>query len=848
MLSKTLPCGMRVLVEEVRRSPVVAIQAWVHVGSGDETPSQAGLSHMLEHMLFKGGGGLGIGDIAREVEGCGGEINAFTSFDHTVLHLVVPSRHFDRGLSVAHDAVTTPHLDPVEFEREKAVVLEEIRRGEDDPSTRLSRAVFAEAYREHPYGRPVIGTVDSVLGLQLEEMRAFHERWYARSNITMVVVGDVAAERAHEAVAARFADHPKVEAPRRDRAVEPAQEGVRTRVLCEKVAEARAEIAFPLPAVDHPDIPTSDVLAVILGQGESSRLNQALRIERRLVNHVQTYAYTPHDPGVFIVALGSTPERLLEGLSTAGEVLGRFAEEGPTADEVRRAVVNILSERTYERETVEGVARKFGYFDALFGDPEAEARYYAGIADMTPAAVRRFAAETLQAARATVAVLTPADHPLECEDVAPRFCSGLEERRGIGERRGSSPSTVCHTLDNGVRLLVRETPGSGLVSIRLGAQGGLRSETRHNNGVHSLLARVWTRGTRRHDARRFSEAMEEIAGRCAAFSGRNSFGLSSTFLASGLDRGIDLLAEALLEPAFPADETERLRDLTLEAIRTLPDNPVGFGFLKFHELMYKRHPFRMPTIGSEASVRRLTPGMLKAAYRRGLVGSNVVVAAVGDFDGDTLAGRLSEAFASIPEGPFPAPTIEAEEPLLRIRARRVPVEKEQAHLLIGVPGLSVTDPQRHALEMIAAILAGQSGRLFLDLRDRQGLAYSVTAWSQEAVDPGYFAIYIGTERSKLPQARRGILGHLQRLCDEPVPDDELERAARYLVGSYEIGLQRGGSVANRILFDELYGIGPDMMDEYPARILALTPEDLQRAAREFFTVGRHVDLTLVPKG
>jgi len=838
---------MRVLVEEVRRSPVVAIQAWVHVGSGDETPEQAGLSHMLEHMLFKGGGDLGIGDIAREIEGCGGEINAFTSFDHTVLHMVVPSRYFDRGLAVAHDAVTTPHLDPEEFEREKAVVLEEIRRGEDEPSAKLSKAVFAELFREHPYGRPVIGSVESVLGLQLAQMRAFHERWYARSNITMVVVGDVDADAAHDAVAARFAHHPRLDTPVRIRAVEPPQRSVRARVLSERVHEVRAEMAFPLPAVDHPDIPTADVLAVILGQGESSRLNQALRIERRLVNHVQTYAYTPRDPGVFIVALGCTPERLDDGLGAAGEVIGRFVQEGPTADEVRRAVVNILSERTYERETVEGVARKFGYFDALFGDPEAEARYYAGIAEMTPAALQRFAGETLRPRRATLAVLSPPDHPREPADVADRFCAGLREPRGIAERP-TGPSTTRHTLPNGVQLVLRETPGSGLVSIRLGAQGGLRSETRRNNGVHNLLARVWTRGTQRRDARRFSEAMEEIAGRCAAFSGRNSFGLSSTFLANGMERGVDLLAEALLEPQFPADETERLRDLTLEAIRTLPDNPVSFGFLRFHELMYRKHPFRMPTMGTEVSVKRLTPGRLRAAYRRGLVGSNVVVAAVGDFDADTLAGRLSDAFAEIPEGPRPVPDIAPEAPMDRTRARRIPVDKEQAHLMIGVPGASVTDPRRHALEMLAAILAGQSGRLFIDLRDRQGLAYSVTAWSQEAVDPGYFAIYIGTELSKVPQAREGILGHLQRLCDEPVPADELERAARYLVGSYEIGLQRGGSVANRILFDELYGIGPDMMEAYPERILALTPGDLQAAAREFFTVGRHVDLTLVPQG
>ena len=847
MRARTLRSGLRVLVEEIHRSAVVAIQAWVQVGSGDESPSEAGLSHLLEHMLFKGTADRGIGDIAREIEGCGGEINAFTSFDQTVLHLVVPSRYLDRGLTVAHDAVTAPALDPVEFEREKQVVLEEILRSDDDPSAKLSKAVFSEVYRLHPYGRPVIGSAESVQAMDIDAMRDYHGRWYIDSNITLVIVGDVNADSVFDAVEKLFDGPPSGDRPTRQRAVEPAQGSTRVRVLAESVHQARVEVAFGLPAVAHPDIPAADVLAAILGQGESSRLNQEIRIRRRLANHIQAYAYTPRDPGVLIVGLGCRPTSVLEALESTGEVITQLVEGGPTADEVRRAVVNVLSERVYEREAVEGVARKLGFFDALFGDPEAEANYYAGISEVTTESIRQLAERTFRAARATIGVSAPPDHAPPEDQVEATFRRGLARAATIGER-ADTPPTMRRELPNGVTLLVRENPGSGLVSLRLGMAGGLRFEQRRNNGVHNLLSRVWNRGTERRDARRFSEAMEEIAGRCSAFSGRNSFGLSSTFLAGGLERGVDLFAEVLFEPLFSAEETGRMQALTAEAIRNIPDNPVGLGFLKFHEAMYRKHPFRMPVIGTLASVGRLTPGMLRSAYRRGLVGSNVVVAAVGDFDGDALADRLGAAMAAIPSGPGPSPGLPAEPPLEGIRRRRVKVPKEQAHLMLGFRGLTVSDPDRHALEMLGAILGGQSGRLFLDLRDRQGLAYSVTAWSQEAVDPGFFVVYIGTDPGKLGKARRGILSHLRRLREEPVAEIEIERAARYLVGSHEIGLQRGGAVTNHMLFDELYGNGHDGFERYPERILGLGADELQRVAQERFTIGDHVELTLVPGG
>ena len=845
-LRKELPNGFSLFVEEVCRSPVVAFQAWVRVGSGDEARVEAGLSHALEHMLFKGTASGGVGDIAREIEGCGGELNAYTSFDHTVFHCVVPSRFFALGLGVVHDVIFGPALDDGEFEREKQVVLEEIRRGEDDPGSQLGKALFAEMYRVHPYGKPVIGSAESVQAFTGELLRDFHDRWYRPANVTLVIVGDVNTAATEQAVVERFGSIEGRPLPERRRPEEPPQDRMRVTVLSEVVKETRVEIGFPLPPVTDPDIPIADVLAVILGQGESSRLNQEIRLRRRLANQVQAYSYTPCDPGMFLVGLSSPPDTMREAVDATAEVLAGVVEGGVSAEETRRAVANILSDRIYERETVEGIARKLGYFDALFSDPDAEAGYYAGVAAVTPDRVRRFAARTFRPERATVAALVPAGMEDPSSQLSAAVGTRLTPPAVVGDRE-SRPQTERRVLDNGAVLLVREVPGSGIVSLRTGMFGGVRCETPRNNGVHNLMARVWPRGTSRRSALEIAEAMEEIAGRCSAYSGRNSFGVSSTFLSTGLDRGIELFREVLLEPSFDPDEVERMRALTLEAIKNIPDNPLSLGFLHFHRALYRRHPFRLPMIGTEASVARLTPGMLRSAYRRGLRGGNLVTVAVGDFDGGTMMRRLERCVGGLPGGSGDAPEVPQEAPLEGMRKRRVPVEKEQAHLLLGFLGARVTDPDRHALEMISAILGGQSGRLFMDLRDRQGLAYSVTAWSQEALDPGFFAVYIGTEKSKLAQARRGIHHHLRRICEEPVPAEEIGRAARYLAGSFEIGLQRGGAVATRILFDELYGIGHEALHSYPERILAVDADAIQEAAQRRLTLGKHVDLVLMPK-
>ena len=188
--------GLTVLLQENHAAPVVAFQAWVGVGSADETPDEAGIAHVFEHMLFKGTERRGVGQIAQEIEAAGGDINAWTSFDQTVYHLVLAARYFDTGLDILADAVQRSSFDPVELERELKVVLEEIKQGEDSPSRTVTQSLFSSAFTKHPYRRPVIGWERTVKKLKRDKLLQFFRKWYVASNITLVVVGDFDSDTA----------------------------------------------------------------------------------------------------------------------------------------------------------------------------------------------------------------------------------------------------------------------------------------------------------------------------------------------------------------------------------------------------------------------------------------------------------------------------------------------------------------------------------------------------------------------------------------------------------------------------------------------------------------------------
>src|SRR3989442_681748 len=369
-----LPNGLTLLVEETHAAPVVAIQVWVRVGSADERADEAGLAHLHEHMLFKGTARRGPGEIARTIEACGGEINAWTSFDQTVYHLVLASQFFAEGMDVLADAVTSAAFDPGELQREIEVVCEEIKRSMDSPTRKRSRELFASAFAGHPYGKPVIGTEESVRSFRREGILRFYRRWYKPENIVVIVVGDVREAEAVRLAQKLFAWPPGPFEAAPARPAEPHREVPLARLRKEPLKEGYLSIAWPSPPLVHEDVAALDALAIVLGHGEASRLHRAMKRDRLLCTEVQASCYTPVDPGLTIVGLTLQPANAREAVREALAQTYRLRSEEVTAEELSVACRLLEGDAVYQRETVQSQARKLGFYQSSAGGVEVEQR------------------------------------------------------------------------------------------------------------------------------------------------------------------------------------------------------------------------------------------------------------------------------------------------------------------------------------------------------------------------------------------------------------------------------------------------------------------------------------------
>ncbi|MBS1152612.1 MAG: Peptidase, (Pitrilysin) family [Myxococcaceae bacterium] len=314
--------GLCVVADPRDTAKVAAFQVWVNAGSADELPGEVGLAHLHEHLLFKGTARRGPGEIARSVEAHGGEINAWTSYDQTVYHVVMASRFAREGLDVLADAVRNSAFDPVELTREIEVVCEEIKRSLDTPSRRASKELFAACYADHPYGRPVIGFEADVRGHTREKMLGFYRRCYTPQNIVLSAVGDFTEAQLRAWAQELFGGdwgRPFTAPP--PRAKEPARAARRVKLLQESVKEAYLHLAFPCPPVDHEDVPALDVLAMVLGQGDGSRLSLEVKRRRSLCNDVSTWAYTPKDPGLFALSVTASTQSIAAAFDASVQVL-----------------------------------------------------------------------------------------------------------------------------------------------------------------------------------------------------------------------------------------------------------------------------------------------------------------------------------------------------------------------------------------------------------------------------------------------------------------------------------------------------------------------------------------------
>jgi zinc protease len=857
--------GLTLLIEPMHHAPVVALQAWVHVGGADENKAhEAGLAHLHEHMLFKGTDRRAVGEVARCVEAAGGEINAWTSFDETVYHLVMGKDEAALGLDLLADVLQHSTFDAGELKKEIEVVLEEIRRAQDNPGRRHSMALFASAFAVHPYRHQVLGTAQSVAETTQKDMVAFFKGHYRPDNTTLIVCGDILVDDVVREAERLFgawqpAQSGSAAARKAPRTPEPPLTGLRAQVLAEDVQEARLTLAWHSLPAQHADTPALDLFSVMLGHGDTSRLHRVM-VRPRAVQDAYASNYTPKDTGLML--LGAT----LEDSRPEGEAVchvvrqlvaeaTRMASGDFSQDELATARTLVLAEEAFSRQTMEGQARKRGFFVSTADDYLYERVHTAAIREVTREAIMEVAQRIL-AAWPTVVLQLPKEAPASARDLTtPDFEKALAAGRQTGapKARAQRPRAANDlgvtriAIPQGPVLLVQQEP-SGVTAMRAVAQGGLRWETPHHGGLGLLMASAWGQATQQHDALQLAGKVARMGGSMAAFCGRNTVGLSADWLSEHQDAGLSLFLQALWQPRFAPEDVLRERHGIAERLRAREDNPGGVAMDLFLRTLYPQHPYGYLALGSEASLMRLTDVEVAQYHAAHVTPERLVLSIVGPMDPDAVAEQV---LRSIENGHFPHAVaahkdLVADAPPQGPQKKGRPLAKQQAHVIIGSMGTTFAAPNKYSLDVMSAVLNGQSGRLFMDLRDEQSLAYSLSCSSSEGIEPGHVMVHMACGFDKVQRACKGVREHLQRMIDTPVSPSELQRAKQMLIGAHGIDLQRPGARAMTYATQDIYGLGYDAHVHDAEKIRAVTASDVQKVASELLHANRLIQVVVGP--
>lgn len=849
--------GLEVILEENHASPVVAFQAWVKIGSADEPPELAGIAHVFEHMLFKGTKKRGVGQIAREVESCGGEINAWTSHDETVYHLVLASQFFDTGLDILADTLMNSSFDAGELERERKVVLEEIKQGIDDPERQAGQGLFRTVFDAHPYGRPIIGNEATVSKLKREDILAFFTKHYVGSNVTLVVVGDFDPSVAKKKIDKAFAAMPEgVAVGPRPR--QPDQKTLRVKGAGRDVKEAQLLFGFRTPAINHADIPALDLLAVLLGQGESSRLNLEVVRNRQYATNTSAYLFSARDPGALVVGVGLPPGRVEDATRAVLDEVLRLSVEDVRPEELAKAKTILESDRVYDKETVQGYARKLGFFAAIAGDPNFEEGYLSVLHKTTATDLRRVAAEYLRVPNLSIYVQVPTRRGTRQADATDKLLGRVKATAEAAEARtkarfarasATAPDAdkvYRHVFPSGLKLLVLRDTSVPIVALRATWVGGLRYEDDRSNGISNMLAALLARGTKTRSAEQIMNDVEGMAGSMTGYAGRNSIGLQAEFLSRYFERAIDLVADCLLNATFADDELEKERRIVLDDLRAQEDSLGQVAFKLFHGAIWQKHPYRLDPMGTTQSVASLTRRKLLTHFRQRYSTSNLTIAIVGDVDPARVQAKVGALLGGRPEQTLEKPLVPVEPTRTEPAQVFKFLSKEQAHLVLGFQGVDFASADRIPLEVLAYVLSGQGGRLFTEIREKRALAYRVSAFSMEGLDPGYFAVYLASSPGNLDEAVKVVRQELRDLAEKGITTDELSRAQRYLVGVHAIGLQRKSALAAALAFHEAYGQGWKAYRQYADHVMKVTAADVVRVAKKYLNPQREVTAVVKP--
>lgn len=822
----TLKNGFQLILHEDRSAPVVSVQAWCRAGSVDEGRwLGAGLSHVLEHMLFKGTSTRGAGRIDQEVQAAGGYMNAYTSFDRTVYWINAPNTGCRVTVDILCDILQKATLPAEDLVKELDVIRREMDMGNDDPGRRAGRRLFETAFTRSPYRFPIIGLPDLFNRLTREDIATYYTEKYAPNNCFLVAVGDFRPTELIAQVEAAFVGSSARPIPAVVLPFEPRQTSARETVEEAAVELGHFHLSWHTPDVRHADTPALDVLSTLLGSGRSSRLYQSVRERAGLAHSISAWTYAPGQAGMFGVSGVVDGAKFPAARDASLAEIERMQREPVSTAELTKAVKQFTAGTLATRKTMEGQAQDLGSNWMLANDLSFSERYLEAVRRLTPQDLQRVACDYLRRENWTAFALLPSG-------------TRPQRTRTTSERTENSVQKI--TLPNGLRLLLKADHRLPFVQSRMALGGGILTESVDNNGITQLMSKMLVKGTVRRTAEQIATEIESIAGSLEPYAGNHCLGLSAEVMREDFSTGLDLLADALLNPQWPSDALGREQEIQLACIRGQRDQLLQCAFSALRRGIFGNSGYGLDSLGTEKSVQTLTARQLAAFHKGRVVPGNAVLAIFGDIDPAAVRDAVEMQFHDW-SGPLPDkdPIATATLPVGERRSCEQR-EKDQAVLALGFPGTTMESPDRYVLQLIQEACSDMGSRLFLRIRDELGLAYYVGTTQFPGRVPGYFAFYCGTAPDQVEKVEAELRTQAEALRQEGLTAAELERAKAKIIGQHKIARQDLGHLAMVAAMDELYDLGFDHSDGDDARYEAVSLEQVRQVAARYLIADRSV--------
>jgi zinc protease len=819
-------------------STAATVQMWFRAGSALEKKDNEGIAHFLEHMFFKGTPTLPGPQLAHAIESYGGEVNAFTSFDYTCYYINTPSVFIGKSVDILMDMVANPLFINEDIPAERQVVFEEYRRSMDNPSQynfiQLQKSTF-----EGGYAHPILGREDTILNFSQDQLKQFRQNHYNLENSMLVVAGDL---KDREAIEKKIASYKLPHGDKSEFEQFEVKKKDSVSVHDKDIRQATLTLTFQAPDYSSGEAAAQDLAINCLAHGETSRFYQALVAKTSLCNGIAgSSMYFAHG-GAHMLKMSFPIENLAKVSQVFLDTLNEAVTNGYRQDELTKIKNQYISSKVYERESIESYAFSLGHGFAQTGNIYCEDDFINNIRNATvdevSAAIHEILRQsshfTLQVPKGTK--IPAATTALKKWQSQLRKAVGKQVKKPVTNKTELSaydPAVKVLELKPGVKLIYRQNQMTPTFVLHAYMKGGQTDETAKTAGQHSLLARLLNNGYKGMGYEKLKHELENLSASLHGFSGKNAYGLTLHGQSKDFDKLSTHFFGTFFQPDLPKKHFDHERRVILRSLDNQKEDATKQAFKSFYKMMFNQHPYSLDLAGTPATLKTFTPASLLKLHQSHLKKSDIVFTYCGDQDLSIVLGTVKEALKNL------NPRANGKKVLKKAKAivgkkEDLVFQREQTQIVIGTPAFKIGQKEDLYLKMITSHLSGQSSDLFVEVRDRQGLCYSVSPVHISALEAGCWGIYIGSGHDKVNAAIEAIMKIINDLRDNGIPREHFDRIKTMIQGQNLLGIQTNEDYAQYYSIYVLHGLGVDGPHKNNDFIRDVKYEDFQAFLKKFF--------------